>query len=127
MIPLLNFYFHERVRTAAAECLPYLLESGKAKGEEFIKGLWSFIFPDLLKAIEYEPEKDVLCDMFASLASCIECVGKKHISDGQINQITIILQRYIEDHFSQVEARKQRRGDEDYDEGVERGIFFKIK
>ena len=32
MIPLLNFYFHERIRTAAAECLPYLIESGKAKG-----------------------------------------------------------------------------------------------
>lgn len=32
MVPLLKFYFHEGVRTAAAESLPYLLESGKVKG-----------------------------------------------------------------------------------------------
>src|SRR5699024_6736569 len=37
MIPLLNFYFPERIRTAAAECLPYLIEAGKAKGETFVK------------------------------------------------------------------------------------------
>ena len=35
MVPLLKFYFHEGVRTAAAESLPYLLESVKAKGIHF--------------------------------------------------------------------------------------------
>lgn len=35
MVPLLKFYFHERVRTAAAESLPYLLESVKAKGKNY--------------------------------------------------------------------------------------------
>ena len=32
MVPLLKFYFHDGVRTAASESLPYLLESAKVKG-----------------------------------------------------------------------------------------------
>ncbi len=32
MIPLLKFYFHDAVRTAAAQSLPYLLESVRIKG-----------------------------------------------------------------------------------------------
>lgn len=33
MVPLLKFYFHDGVRSAAAESLPYLLECAKIKGE----------------------------------------------------------------------------------------------
>lgn len=32
MIPLLKFYFHDGVRTAAAQSLPHLLESVRLKG-----------------------------------------------------------------------------------------------
>lgn len=32
MIPLLKFYFHDGVRTAAAQSLPHLLESVRIKG-----------------------------------------------------------------------------------------------
>lgn len=33
MIPLLKFYFHDGVRTAAAQSLPHLLECVKIKGK----------------------------------------------------------------------------------------------
>lgn len=32
MVPMLKFYFHDDVRTAAAESLPYLLDCAKIKG-----------------------------------------------------------------------------------------------
>lgn len=32
MVPMLKFYFHDGVRTAAAESLPYLLDCAKIKG-----------------------------------------------------------------------------------------------
>ena len=85
--------------------------------------MWDFIFPELLKSIEFEPEKDVLCDMFASLASCIECVGKENVTEAQINQTNLTLKKYLEEHFQNVEERKQRRGDEDYDDGVEKELI----
>ena len=31
LVPLLKFYLHDNVRIAAAESLPFLIESGKAK------------------------------------------------------------------------------------------------
>ena len=55
--------------------------AGKSKGETSVKKMWESIFPFLVKSIEYEPKKDVLCDMFASLTSCIECVGKDNINE----------------------------------------------
>ena len=69
MVPLLKFYFHEEVRTAAAESLPYLLDSILVKGKEFQVQLWNYFYPELLKAIEGEPEREVLCEMISSLAS----------------------------------------------------------
>lgn len=68
MVPLLKFYFHDGVRTAAAESLPYLLESGKAKGQAYLEGMWRYICPELLKAIDTEPENEVLSDLMHSLA-----------------------------------------------------------
>merc|ERR1719187_968245 len=56
MVPMLKFYFHDGVRTAAAESLPYLLECAKIKGPQYLQEMWSFMLPELLKAIEAEPE-----------------------------------------------------------------------
>jgi hypothetical protein len=36
MVPMLKFYFHDGVRTAAAESLPYLLDCAKIKGLTFL-------------------------------------------------------------------------------------------
>lgn len=56
---MLKFYFHDGVRTAAAESLPYLLECAKIKGAQYLQDMWAFICPELLKAIETEPESEV--------------------------------------------------------------------
>ncbi len=37
MVPLLKFYFHDGVRTAAVEALPYLLECAKVKGPQYVQ------------------------------------------------------------------------------------------
>ncbi len=98
MVPLLKFYFHDdilfylfylwihsnyfidslttfssksRVRTAAAESLPFLLDCAKVRGDSYIFELWNFIFPELLKAIETEPEKDVLSELMTSLSQVL--------------------------------------------------------
>lgn len=68
MVPHLKFYFHDEVRAAAAESLPFLLDAAQVRGDEYVRGMWSYIAPELLKAIETEPEREVLCEMFYSLA-----------------------------------------------------------
>lgn len=69
MVPLLKFYFHDDVRVAAAESLPYLLESAKCRGDAFLGEMWMYFAPELIKATEIEPDRDVLCEMFSSLSS----------------------------------------------------------
>ncbi len=59
------------MRTAAAESLPFLLDCAKVRGDSYIFELWNFIFPELLKAIETEPEKDVLSELMTSLSQVL--------------------------------------------------------
>lgn len=68
MVPMLKFYFHDNVRTAAAESLPYLLECARIRGPQYIQGMWAYILPELLKAIDSEPEQDVQVELLNSLA-----------------------------------------------------------
>lgn len=68
MVPLLKFYFHDDVRAAAAESLPYLLDASRARGDAYTQQIWVFIFPELVKAVESEPEREVLCEMISCLA-----------------------------------------------------------
>lgn len=119
MVPLLKFYFHEGVRTAAAEILPLLLESGRSKGDQFVMDLWAYIWPEFVTAFETEPEKDVLAEMLSSLAECIEVVQSPMLSPKHLNQIRTILAQYLEEHFARAQERSEKRKDEDYDDGVE--------
>ncbi len=56
------------VRIAAAESLPYLLECAKIRGPEYIANMWQFICPELLKAVDTEPESDIKSEHMHSLA-----------------------------------------------------------
>lgn len=40
MVPMLKFYFHDGVRSAAAESLPCLLDCARIKGPQFLEGMW---------------------------------------------------------------------------------------
>ena len=56
------------MRIAAAESLPYLLECAKIRGQEYIVTMWQFICPELLKAIDNEPENDIKSEHMHALA-----------------------------------------------------------
>nr|CAG4640621.1 EOG090X00U8 [Eulimnadia texana] len=123
MIPLLKFYFHDGVRTAAVESLPYLLDCAKVKGPQYVQDMWSFMCADLLKAIETEPEKDVLAEQLGSLAKCIETLGKGCLSDASMGELVNIMGRLLKEHFERSVERQEKRKDEDYDEVVEEQLI----
>merc|ERR1719461_2677570 len=121
MVPMLKFYFHDGVRTAAAESLPYLLECAKIKGPQYLQEMWSFMLPELLKAIEAEPENEVLAELLASLARCIELLGAGCLGEPGMEETIKLLDKTLEQHYVRQTERQGKRqgGDEDYDEGVE--------
>ncbi len=57
MVPMLKFYFHDGVRTAAAESLPCLLECAKIRGPQYVQEMWTFICPELLKVCFFWEER----------------------------------------------------------------------
>lgn len=149
MVPHLKFYFHDGVRTAAAECLPFLIDSAKVRGNEYVNQMWNYIFPELISAIENESERDVLSELMASLDTvriysyfiyypnnliflihflfqCITNLGREYISDDQLKAIVNVLDEHLKDHFTRAQERLEKRKDEDYDEGVEATLVDEV-
>ncbi|XP_068157334.1 importin-5 [Drosophila tropicalis] len=119
MVPMLKFYFHDGVRTAAAESLPYLLDCAKFKGPQYLEGMWLYICPELLKVINTEPEAEVQSELLNSLAKCIETLGPNCLNEDSMKQVLEIINKYLLDHFEKADKRYAARQEEDYDDGVE--------
>ncbi|XP_070538592.1 importin-5-like [Ptychodera flava] len=122
MVPLLKFYFHDVVRLSAAESLPYLLECAKIKGDDYLTQMWNYIAPDLLKAIQTEPENDVLIQQMDSFAKCVEFLGKGCLDESQLTSLAKIMGDTLDQHFKRYADRQEQRKDEDYDEVVEENL-----
>ncbi len=93
MVPMLKFYFHDGVRTAAAESIPCLLECAQVRGGQYVQEMWSYVCPEMLKAIEAEPETDVLAEDFSSLARCVELLGAGCLNEQQMGELVRIMQK----------------------------------
>ncbi|SPP83609.1 importin-5 [Drosophila guanche] len=119
MLPMLKFYFHDGVRTAAAESLPYLLDCAKIKGAQYLEGMWLYICPELLKVIVTEPEPEVQSELLNSLAKCIETLGPNCLNEEAMKQVLEIINKYVLEHFERADKRLAARNEEDYDDGVE--------
>ena len=37
--------------------------------------MWAYILPELFKAVEAEPENEVLAELLSSVAKCVELLG----------------------------------------------------
>lgn len=61
-------FFLSGVRVAAAESLPFLLDCAKIRGHEYLVQMWQYICPELLKAVDLEPENDIRSEHMNSLA-----------------------------------------------------------
>lgn len=119
MVPLFKFYFHDGVRRAAAESLPFLLICAKIKGPQYLESMWAYICPELLKAIETEPESEVIAELLQSLAKCIETLGANCLSPEAMEEVLKIIHRFMNEHFEKADKRVLARNEEDYDEAVE--------
>ncbi|CAF1354053.1 unnamed protein product [Adineta ricciae] len=119
MVPLLRFYFHEGVRAAAAESLPHLLDCAKLRGDDYVRQMWQYMNKELFKAIEIEPDHEVLGELFSSVGKCIETLGVSSLSADELKELTAILDSHLKKHFERSNERIEKRRDEDFDEETE--------
>ncbi|KAI3366277.1 hypothetical protein L3Q82_009751 [Scortum barcoo] len=108
-----------RVRVAAAESMPLLLECARVRGPEYLTQMWHFMCDALIKAIGTEPDSDVLSEIMHSFAKCIELMGDGCLNNEHFEELGGILKGKLEEHFKNQELRQAKRQDEDYDEQVE--------
>lgn len=59
------------MRTAAAESLPFLLECARIRGPDYLTQMWQFVCPELLKAVDSEPEQDVKAEHMYAVAQVL--------------------------------------------------------
>jgi len=119
MVPLFKFYFHDGVRSAAAEAMPHLLECAQIRGEQYVFEMWNYICGDLIKAIESEPEQEVLAELMRAFSKCVDFMGPKALNEEQMSSVITILNKYLGEHFTKQEQRGELRRDEDYDDETE--------
>lgn len=122
MVPLLKFYFHDNVRMAAAEAMPFLLECARIRGAEYLSQMWQFICDPLIKAIGTEPDTDVLSEIMNSFAKSIEVMGDGCLNDEHLEELGGILKAKLEGHFKNQELRQVKRQEENYDQQVEMSL-----
>ena len=119
MIPLLKFYCHDGVRSAAAERLPFLLECSRNKGPEHVAILWRTICDKLLEALKAEPENEIQSELISSFSKSIELLGDGCLDDVMMTATLETMEYLFEQHFKRQTERSEKRKDEDYDEGFE--------
>ena len=71
-----------RVRVAAAESMPLLLECARVRGPEYLTQMWHFMCDALIKSIGTEPDSDVLSEImhsFAKVRPSVACVSWKYL------------------------------------------------
>lgn len=119
MVPMLKFYFHDGVRTAAAEIMQYLLEASKIRGGTYLQEMWRYILPPFLQALESEPEHEVLCDEMSAFCRCIEVLDSRCLSHDEMLLLVNLLNKKLVDHFEKANARAEQRKEEDYDDVLE--------
>ncbi|MGH0142054.1 UNVERIFIED_CONTAM: hypothetical protein FKN15_075219 [Acipenser sinensis] len=112
----------KRVRVAAAESMPLLLDCARVRGPEYLTQMWHFMCDALIKAIGTEPDSDVLSEIMHSFAKCIELMGDGCINNEHFEELGGILKAKLEEHFKNQELRQAKRQDEDYDEQVEESL-----
>ncbi|KAH8867944.1 Importin-5 [Schistosoma japonicum] len=112
------------IRTsAAAECLPFLLSSMKAKQPEVVNVAWERVHKSLIRAVTNEPERDVVADHLQALANSIEAVGKAYVTSDQLAEIRNLLDHLFHEHFEKSDERLAQRQNEDYDEFEEERLL----
>jgi hypothetical protein len=126
IIPLLKFYFHDGVRSSAAEIIPHLIRCLNGDPQAQVV-LWNMLKSEVLIATEAEPEAEVKCEQLFAIASSIELLPKEAFDVETIEKITTVVEKVFTDHFERSADRAEQRKDEDFDEVIEQQLWDEME
>lgn len=122
VVPLLDFYLDNIVRSAAAGVVPKLLNCVvqhvvvRGGNPSLITELWMRVFPTLLESINAEPDVRTLVDKVECLKECLAVLKKGCIN---VEQLTAALRVFMGVILTVLERKTHimaRQDEEDFDE-----------
>ena len=124
LVPLLKFFWHDGVRSAAITSMPHLLQSAKdylSKSEpnntvSYLRQLFNFMHPAFLEAMVLEDDLETLLVMFESFKQCINIAGPGCLEQDKLeNAIKTSKELFIQIK-NRREDRQKGKHDEDFDD-----------
>jgi len=118
VIPLMKFYYHDNVRSAAVSTVPCLLTSlslALPNDRTMLFELWGRIFPVLLEAMVAEIENEILLGMIEALQNCVEIVGENCLNPNQLEDTVKAVKSLLGESFQRRKQRLEEADDQDFD------------
>lgn len=122
LVPLVKFYFHDGVRTAAVSTMPALLEATKAHlvatgGSPVpLANLFGHTLLTLMEAVQAEVDMDVLLLMVESIGECLDICGDNCMNELQLKTLCETAKKEMKDRDARKKGRLEERQNEDFDE-----------
>ena len=63
------------------------------RGPQYVQEMWAYMCPELLKAIEAEPESALVSEHLNALARCVEILGVGCLNDPSMEALVKIMIR----------------------------------
>lgn len=126
--PLLKFFYHDGVRTAAVSCVPALLvassnylkqSAGPGADPMYTRKLFNFMFPSLLEGIGQEMDLDILYTMVAALVEAMDIVGENVLDQSQMALAKDTVKTYLEDYAERMQEQAEKKKAPDVDDEEE--------
>jgi len=133
LVPLMRFYYHDGVRSAAISTMPHLLNSavkyfrtqGAAKGADtmYVRGLFNYMYPTLIEALKEEIDMEILVLAIDSFTECVDAVGDNALDDNQLKGAVEVINALLGDIHTRRQDRGARKKEEDHDEEEEEKVL----
>jgi len=132
LVPLMRFYYHDGVRSAATGTMPHLLTSASlyfkknpaVSGADtaYIRNLFNFMYPTFLESLKEEVDVEILAASLASFVESLTVVGEGSLTAEQVLSGVNTIIELIDDVKERRAERAAKRKEEDHDEEEEEKI-----
>ncbi|KAI6211224.1 Importin-5 [Aphelenchoides besseyi] len=116
MVTQLKYIFHDGVRSAAADCLPYLVLCVREQGIEAERAVYNQILPALIDSLDNESDLEVLADKLYAFAQLAEHCGQRLFSNDDLVKVCAVVNSQMVRYEERLAEIKKNRKDEELDE-----------
>lgn len=113
VLPSMSFLFHDGVRSAAAKCLPQLLNARKQANPKRLYEIWQPALEKLLNILQQEALIDVIAELYSCLCECLEVMGENSLDAQGLERLVTSTESILQDYIKRGQIRAANHTEED--------------